>query len=781
MPERRITWVRRQFVAGSVFLLVACQAEQLVETQPPETFPPGLEGMAIRLDVDLVHDQIHVVLPAAPGSSGDGPSFALVGANEVSATASNIVRSAPGAFQPNKVRVTFDVALTNRLTSSSLVPPTWPTGVAGTAGLLLFPFKVSAVAGGIPSQVLASSDWNGNGTPGSGGPRNFFNDSGCPVTGITSDCLRWEQFAAPLYPGVTTAKQNVGFDLPKAITAFSVYVALAADIQNDLPAPQRLVVTPSSYLMNDGFPANFSAVAYDINNQPLTWVTIHWTVADITAAEFQYGSALVGSITGPSVIVHGRKVGQTSFTASTGGLTVTVPLDVQVNTIVLVQPYVLPDSDLVVGEQVQAVASVKDNSGNIVPGFNPTWSTSDPGVVTVDPATGLITATGPGTVTITATAAAASGTIPITVNPPTTGDIAGTMLDLDGQAVAGATVHAVGPVAGGGPPVDVYATTSVTGAYLMANLSSGNYILDWSPAGCVAGSFRAVAVQRGQTTTFDITVDCPPTVSGVLTPVQGALPAGLTVELRPDIGGNNIVAAVQSDGSYLTPGFPAGGYFIFVNYLPGNCTAFGAQSISLTQQAKYVKHWRVDCPPVGAIAGTVKDLDGQPVAGATVLAQMNLPQPGPQLSTTTDAQGNFGFALLPPGGYSVSAQKPGTSCSPAFGLPLVTAGQTAAVPFLMDCPWHITGTVAAQGGLPSGLVVTMQAGSESAPVQPDGTYDLTELPSSVPGPNGVILNGIPQSCVATIGSFPGPFPFLGQQMTLTSVDFALDCRLADLQ
>ena len=290
--------------------------------------------------------------------------------------------------------------------------------------------------------------------------------------------------------------------------------------------------------------------------------------------------------------------------ASTGGLTVTVPIDIQVNTIVLVQPYILPDSDLVVGEQVQGVASVKDNSGNIVPGFTPIWSSSDPNVATVVPATGLITATGIGTVTITATVAAASGTIPITVSPRTTGDIAGTMLDLDGQPVAGATVHAAGPITGGGPPVDVYVTTSTTGAYLMTNLTPGNYIMDWSPVGCVAGSFRAVAVQRGQTATFDIGADCPPSVSGVLTPVQGALPAGLTVELRPDLGGNNIVAAVQSDGSYLTPGFPAGGYFIFVNNLPGNCNAFGAQSISLTQQAKYVKNWSVDCAPIGAITGT---------------------------------------------------------------------------------------------------------------------------------------------------------------------------------
>ena len=578
---------------GGTVVLWACQSERLLESSRPEGPPSGLDGISIRLEVNLRDSSIRIVAPVtSPSSGAEGitPAFAILGANEVGVATANLTRTTiPG----NKVRVSFDAAITNRLTSSSLVPPTFPAGAAGSTGLLLFPYRVTQVVGAAASQVLASLDWNGDGTAGSGAPRNFFNDFGCPGSGITSDCLRWEQYPAPLFPGETTPAQRVGFDVPKAVTSFQVLLVLAADINNDLPAPQRLVVTPPSYVMNDGFPANFSAVAYDAQNNPLPWVTIHWASPDITAVEFQYGSALVGSITGPSVVVHGRKVGQTFITARTGGLNVTVPIDIQVNTIVLVQLYTHPDSDLVVGEQVQGDVRIKDNSGNIVPGFVATWSTSDPNVATVD-ANGLITAMGPGSVTITATAAAASGSVPLTVTAASTGNIAGRMLDLGGHPVAGTNVFAFGP----SPSLTTFtATTAADGSYSFGGtLTAGAYIINWSPIGCVSNS-GVTPVTAGATSTFDITVDCPPRVQGQLTRQQpGALPIGLTVELTPDLGGPDIVVPVESDGSYSSPGFPAGGYYIAVKNVPTACVAFGGQSISLTQQTLFQKPFSLDCP-----------------------------------------------------------------------------------------------------------------------------------------------------------------------------------------
>lgn len=397
---------------GLLAALTGCSSDPSAPGPASAGPPPELSTTAIRLDVDLEQGTVRVVSPEAATAPGMPRANAMLGSNEITATTSNLTRSAPGAFQPGKVRVQFDVAITNRLTSATLVPSTF-IGTPAAAGLLLFPYRVTQVTGGTAAQVVASVDWNGDGSAGSGAPRNFFNDFGCTTAGGLSDCFRWEQFASPLYAGATTSAQRVGFDMPKGVTSFQVLLILAADISSDLPAVARLAVTPASYTMADGYSATFSAVAYDALNNPLPWATIHWTSGDPTAVQFQYGSALVNSIAGPSVVVHGRKVGQATFTASSGGITTTVPIDIQVNTIVLVQLY-LPDSSLVVGDQVQGDARVKDNSGGIVPGFLPTWSTSDPNVATVD-ASGLVTAMGPGSATITATAAAASGSVEITV------------------------------------------------------------------------------------------------------------------------------------------------------------------------------------------------------------------------------------------------------------------------------------------------------------------------------------------------------------------------------
>ena len=46
-----------------------------------------------------------------------------------------------------------------------------------------------------------------------------------------SDCYRWEAFGASLAAGGSTATQMVGFDVDPAVSTFTVYVALAADIR----------------------------------------------------------------------------------------------------------------------------------------------------------------------------------------------------------------------------------------------------------------------------------------------------------------------------------------------------------------------------------------------------------------------------------------------------------------------------------------------------------------------------------------------------------------------
>ena len=179
-----------------VLLLAGCTAQQKVlgPSNPPEFPSTGFARAAFLAEVNVRSGQIRVSAPSvslvsSPASRmSGGPAFSLVGGDAVLLTTSNFVASPVGAFQPGKVRVTFDVALTNRLSNVQLAgPTTFPAPPAGTTGPLLFPYDiaVATTSGGIggggndvivvlPSGglVAPSPDWDG-------APFNFFNDSSC--------------------------------------------------------------------------------------------------------------------------------------------------------------------------------------------------------------------------------------------------------------------------------------------------------------------------------------------------------------------------------------------------------------------------------------------------------------------------------------------------------------------------------------------------------------------------------------------------------------------------
>lgn len=228
--------------AAAPLLLAACTAEPKLTGPviPPDIPATGFARAAFLAAVDVPTGRITFTTPSV-GTSGSGANFSLVGGDAVLLTASNFSASPVGAFQPGKVRVSFDIAITNRLDNVQLVgPSSFPAPPPGTAGPLLFPFDVAVAvtsggagsgAGGVvivlPSLglVAPSTDWDGD-------PWNFFNDSTCAGA---NDCFRWEEFT-PIAPGGTAASQRVGFDLDPTVGQFTARLILAADLA-DLAFP----------------------------------------------------------------------------------------------------------------------------------------------------------------------------------------------------------------------------------------------------------------------------------------------------------------------------------------------------------------------------------------------------------------------------------------------------------------------------------------------------------------------------------------------------------------
>jgi hypothetical protein len=222
---------------------------------PPHN--PQITRAAFLADVNVRTGQIRIAPPELDGAQngllranatadGKGVELSLVGGDVVTLTSSNFVASAVGAFQPGKVRVTFDVNVTNKLNGVQLIGPTvFPAPPAGTTGPLLFPYDiaVAVTSGGtatggqgndiivtLPSYglVAPSTDWNGT-------PHNFFNDTGCPAG--ANDCYRWEEYPGPIFPGSTTEARSVGFDLDPTVGQFTARLIVAADLQNSGAAP----------------------------------------------------------------------------------------------------------------------------------------------------------------------------------------------------------------------------------------------------------------------------------------------------------------------------------------------------------------------------------------------------------------------------------------------------------------------------------------------------------------------------------------------------------------
>jgi outer membrane receptor protein involved in Fe transport len=163
----------------------------------------------------------------------------------------------------------------------------------------------------------------------------------------------------------------------------------------------------------------------------------------------------------------------------------------------------------------------------------------------------------------------------------------------------------------------------------------------------------------------------------------------------------------------------------------------------------------------GALAGTVSDASGTPVAGAAVTVK-SLAQ-GFERDLTTDSDGRFRIALIPSGAYSVSISKVGYQ---AVNNPnvRVTVGSTANFGFTINeegasvSEVIVTGTANPQldfAGATTGLVVDVETLTKQVPIARNVTSLVLLAPSAVPGDssNNFVVQGQSQPAVggASVG------------------------------
>jgi uncharacterized protein YjdB len=169
-------------------------------------------------------------------------------------------------------------------------------------------------------------------------------------------------------------------------------------------APVAIVlVQPSKDSISLGATAQLTAITEDSAGAVLTGRAVSWVSSNPAVATVS-----------PAGLVTAIALGAATITATSEGKSGTSAITVVVPVAsVAVAP---PSATILVTQTKQFTATPKDAQNNALNGRAVAWTSSNPGVATVN-SSGLATGVAPGTVTITATSEGKSGTATLTVNP----------------------------------------------------------------------------------------------------------------------------------------------------------------------------------------------------------------------------------------------------------------------------------------------------------------------------------------------------------------------------
>lgn len=239
------------------------------------SFPAAFRQSQVVFDVSIRDKKVVVSIAgnsvnagnAASGKAGssvtlDGANPSLLGKDVIQISTSNYTAGGlgQGGAPAGKVRVRFDVAITNLLNGVIMETPTFPTPPAGETGVFMFPFltTVTNTTGGTTVEdgntVVIETPGYGVVSPSvdfDGAAHNFFNDNACPAgqvggegggttvpgtngtTGQTSqtDCFRYERYPS-IAGGTSSPARTVGFDIDPTVQQFRVRMLVAADLRN---------------------------------------------------------------------------------------------------------------------------------------------------------------------------------------------------------------------------------------------------------------------------------------------------------------------------------------------------------------------------------------------------------------------------------------------------------------------------------------------------------------------------------------------------------------------
>jgi uncharacterized protein YjdB len=217
-----------------------------------------------------------------------------------------------------------------------------------------------------------------------------FDSTGAELTGRAVTWSSTDPAIATIDPatGIVTGV-SVGVT---TLTATSEGITDQAIIAVTLSPVDSVQVSPDSTEIRVGGATTYAASVFDSTGVALTGRTVTWSILDA-------GVASIDPATGE---VTGLTPGVTTVTATSEGITDDAILTV--SPVPVDSVLVSPDStEIRVGGTTAYTAATFDSIGGALLGREVTWSTADPAIATVDPATGVVTGVDAGVTTVIAT------------------------------------------------------------------------------------------------------------------------------------------------------------------------------------------------------------------------------------------------------------------------------------------------------------------------------------------------------------------------------------------
>ena len=533
---------------------------------------------------------------------------------------------------------------------------------------------------------------------------------------LTDRVVTWTS-SAPTVAAVSPSGLVSGVAVGSAtITATSGGKSASSAITVGVPVAS-VAVSPASATVSVGGTQQLTATPLDANGNPLSGRTVTWT-PDASGVATVSASGLVSAVAAGSATITATSEGKSGSSA------VTVPVPVAS---VAVSP---APATVAKGSTVQLSATLSDASGNPLTGRTVTWTSSAPGIATVD-GTGLVTGVAAGSATITATSEGKSGSSAITVTAMPVASVA--VSPSSAGALVGATVQLTATALDKkGHSLTGCAFAWTSSASEVATVSASGLV-----TGVAVGSATITATCEGQSGTSAITVNPIPVASVAVSPASAAVGVGATVQLTAtplDANGNPLTGRSVTWTSSAPSVATVDGTGLVTGVATGPATITGASegksgssaitvSVPVATVTVSPPSATVSIGTTAQLTATPLDANGNALTGRTVTWTTGAPG-----VATVDGTGLV--TALATGSVTITATSEGKNGSSAITVPVPVASVTvspASATLAVGATQQLTATPLDANGNPlTGRTVTWVSSAPSVATV-DGTGLVTAL------------------------------------------------------